>query len=95
MDAAIARTLEVPKTLRSQREAALAEARAELVHIAEAIRRGVVTPTTKAMLEEAEGRVAALEAAVTGPRQPVRVTSLASSVEQYLSDLRGTVGREH
>ncbi len=46
------------------------------------------------MLEEAEGRVAALEAALAGPRrQPVRVASLASSVEQYLRDLRGTVGR--
>ena len=58
-----ARTLFVPAVERDRRDAEdLAQARVELENIASAIRLGIVTPTTKAMLEDAERRITPFEA---------------------------------
>ncbi|HYM70230.1 MAG TPA: hypothetical protein VEZ44_11585, partial [bacterium] len=63
-----------------------------LVNIADAIRRGVVTSTTRAMLEEAERRVARFESLLGEARRaPNPVVPFAVSVERYLRDLRATV----
>src|SRR5262249_11334633 len=73
-------------------EAALPAARLGLANIAAAIRHGIITPTTRVMLEEAEARVAHLEEAVRDlRRRPAPVVSLESSVTRYLDDLRGTL----
>jgi site-specific DNA recombinase len=94
VDAAIARAMEDPQTGLRRKGAELAVARAELAHIADAIRQGILTTTTRAMLEAAEQRVARLEAEVQqARRRPQTVKSLASSVERYLEDLRAAVGR--
>ena len=74
------------------KEASLQDARRELANIAAAIRQGIITPTTRAMLEEAEERVARLEEAVRDlRRRPASVVSLESSVMRYLDDLRSTL----
>lgn len=74
------------------KEAALRQARQDLENIAAAIRQGILTPTTRAMLGEAEARVTRLEEAVRDlRRRPAPVVSLASSVTRYLDDLRGTL----
>ncbi|MCL6554247.1 MAG: recombinase family protein, partial [Firmicutes bacterium] len=89
VDAAIERELAHTRDGAALRAQALAEARRELDNIAAAIRAGVVTPTTKAMLEDAERRVAALEQAVSeARRRPAPVVSLRSTVERYLHNLR-------
>jgi hypothetical protein len=76
----------------SEQEVALQDARREVAHIATAIRQGILTPTTRTMLEEAEARVARLEQAVRDlKRRPAPVASFASSVRRYLDDLRGTL----
>ncbi len=63
-------------------------------NITNAIRQGIVTPTTKQMLEEAEQRITHLEPALKTPI--VKHNALAilpSVVEGYLKDLRGSLGR--
>lgn len=76
----------------AQREAALRQARQELENIAAAIRAGIVTPTTKTMLEDAERRVATLEQAIRDARQRSAPTvSVRSVIERYLRDLRATL----
>jgi len=53
----------LPAVERDRRDAEdLAQARVELENIASAIRLGIVTPTTKAMLEDAERRITPFEA---------------------------------
>jgi site-specific DNA recombinase len=75
-----------------QRDRTLGQARRELENIASAIRAGIITPTTKTMLEDAERRVAALEqAAHDARRRPAPVVSVQSVVERYLRDLRTTM----
>ena len=75
----------------TQHEAALRQARKELDNIAAAIRQGIITPTTRQMLEETERRVAVLEQAVRDAgRRPSPVVA-KSVVERYLRDLRATV----
>ncbi len=69
-----------------------AQARQRLEHIKGAIAQGIVTQTTKAMLEEAEERVAELEAAFQAPAKP-SVVALPVTVERYLSELR-VLGRD-
>lgn len=60
-----------------------------------AIRKGVVTPTTKAMLEEAEGKVARLEAALNAPDAVLRnISVLPRLVEGHLRDLREVMGKD-
>ena len=79
-------------TVLASKEATLQDARRELANIAAAIRQGILTPTTRALLEEAEARVARLEEAVRDlKRRPAPVVSFASSVRRYLDDLRGTL----
>ncbi len=53
-----------PGAARRKREAELAKARGELENVKNAIRQGILTPTTKAMLAEAERRVGELESAL-------------------------------
>ncbi len=92
VDAALERRLRQGGDVLAQREAALRDARRELANIATAIRQGVLTPTTRAMLEDAERRVAALEQAVSdAKRRPAPVASVQSVVERYLRDLRATL----
>ncbi len=92
VDAALERALTQSTDIAAGREAALREARRELENIANAIRAGIITPTTKSMLEDAERRVAALEQAVRDAhRQPAPVVSVRSVVERYLHNLRATL----
>ncbi len=85
--------LTLPTAERDRRRAEeLAQARVELENIASAIRQGIVMLTTKAMLEDAERRVAALEAALHAPRAtPLPVTALPTVIEGSLRDLRKTL----
>lgn len=55
-------------------------------NIKTAIRRGIVTDTTKAMLEEAEAKIAQLEAGLAqSPDLPAaKVTALPSAIKRYL-----------
>ncbi len=90
----IARRVTPPATARKRQVTELDKARTELENITNAIRQGVLTPTTKQMLEEAERRGAYLEAALKTPT--VKHNALAilpSVVEGYLKDLRGSLGR--
>ncbi len=74
------------------RQVELVRARAELEHVKEAIRQGILTPTTKAMLEETERRVAEGEAAVaTAEKIPTRIAPPSSAINRYLEDLRGAL----
>ncbi len=53
------------------------------------------TPSTKEMLEQAERRVAELEAALqAAPAIKSKVFVLPAVVESYLKDLRGTLARD-
>jgi site-specific DNA recombinase len=90
VDAALKRALDRSTDTAAERETALRQARRELDNIAAAIRAGVITPTTKTMLEDAERRVAALEQAVRNAHRPaVPVVPVRTVVERYLRDLRG------
>jgi hypothetical protein len=90
VDAALKRALDRSTDAAAERETALRQARRELDNIAAAIRAGVITPTTKTMLEDAERRVAALEQAVRNAHRPaVPVVSVRTVVERYLRDLQG------
>ncbi len=78
-----------------RQEAELAKARAQLSNIENAIRQGILTPTTKRMLEDAERRIAELEAVLK--KEAVKrdnVAVLPSVVEKYLRELRGSLNRD-
>jgi len=76
----------------AEREQALAAAPRELENTSSAIRQGILTPTTKAMLEDAERPVAALEQVVQdAKRRPAPVVSVRSVIERYLHDLNATL----
>ncbi len=92
---ALARRADAPGAARKRQEAELAKAQAELENIKTAIRRGILTPTTRAMLEEAEKHVGELEAALkVSATKRGDVAVLPSVVERYLKDLRGSLGRD-
>jgi hypothetical protein len=91
---ALARRADPPTAARKRKEAELANVRTELESIKEAIRRGILTESTRVMLIEAERRVAALEAALESPATRSKVAILPSVVEMYLRDLRGSLGRD-
>lgn len=76
--------------LRKKRRAELAQARKELENIQAAIRQGILTPTTRTMLTEAEERIARLEAAIQTPTQKSKIAYLPGVVEACLRDLKGT-----
>ncbi len=79
---------------RRQRERDLAQARRELENVLAAIRAGLMTPATKALLEGCEQRVAELEATLTIPEVMPRLNMLPERVESYLRDLRGTLNTD-
>jgi hypothetical protein len=92
---ALARRALPRATARKNKEADLARARSELENVKTAIRQGILTPTTKVMLEEAETRVNDLESALRASAATRRdVVVLPSVVEGYLKDLRGSLGRD-
>lgn len=76
--------------LRKKRQAELSQARKELENIQTAIRQGILTPTTRAMLAETEERIARLEAALQAPAQKSKIAYLPGVVEACLRDLKGT-----
>jgi site-specific DNA recombinase len=81
-----------PDEIMRLRQSELTRALGELEHVKEAIRQGILTPTTKAMLEEAERRVAECEASLAAARQmPVKIQPPSSSINRYLEDLRGAL----
>ncbi len=59
---ALARRADPPSDYRKRKQAELAKARVQLENIKAAILEGIRTPSTKEMLEQAERRVAELEA---------------------------------
>jgi hypothetical protein len=91
---ALVRKTMPPDALPKQKQAELDQARTELANIEKAILLGVVTATTKRMLEGAERRVAALEAGRRTASRP-KVVDLSSVVTRYMTDLRATFGRDN
>jgi hypothetical protein len=75
-------------------ETNLAQARAELGNVTAAIRQGIITPTTRAMLEDAEARVTRLEASLADlPDLPTKAAAVIPTViAAYLKDLRRVLG---
>ena len=77
---------QAPEETARLRQGELARARAELEHVKEAIRQGILTPTTKTMLEEAERRVAECEAAVAAAQKmPAKIEPPSTSIGRYCS----------
>ena len=71
----------------------LEQARQDLENIKSAIRQGLITATTKAMLEETEARVARGEAAVREADLPDgKLAVLPKLIEHRLRDLQSVVG---
>ncbi len=91
---ALRRKAEPHDTARECVRTELAQARLEMANIQTAIRQGILTPTTRSMLEEQERRIEELETALQTSAQPRKVIALPSVVEDYLGDLRGTLGRD-
>ena len=83
-----------PGSQRKKVESALSQARQRLEHIKEAIAQGIITPTTKAMLQETEERVAELEAALQAPAKPA-VAALPVTVKRYLRELKQVLNRDN
>lgn len=95
VERAIAELRAAPDERRQVVEAELARARTELTHIANAIRQGIVTPTTRTMLEQAERRIAKLEADLRAPPlEPPALPPLKEAVEGYLQNLRETMATD-
>jgi hypothetical protein len=80
-----------PEGSEQKQQAELAKVRTELENIKSAIRQGVITPTTKAMLEEAENRVADLEALHRIPATSKNIAYLPNAVEAVSARLKGDV----
>ncbi len=91
----VARVAELTGGIRAaqrHRDAELERARAELANIEAAIRQSVVTATTRRMLEDAEAKIARLEAEASRP--VARVVPLPSVVEQMFRDLQATLSTD-
>jgi hypothetical protein len=71
--------------------AELIRAQTEIQNVKAAILQGILTPTTRELLETCERRVAELEAALRTPAKPVKAVSLAGAIATYLSDLQRTM----
>ncbi len=77
----------------AQRE--LKAAREELEHIKDAIRQGIISPTTRSMLAEAEVKIARLEAALRVPDVLAhRVSVLPQLVEHHIRNLHHVMAKE-
>ncbi len=78
-------------------ETELRDAEKELENIKIAIRRGIITDTTKAMLEDAERKVQTTRAKMTVAAQPemaASVRALPFLIDTYLKDLRSVLYRD-
>ncbi len=85
MNEALTRRADPPGVDRKRREAELAKAERELENIKKAIRQGILTPTTRTMLEEAEKRVGEVESTLkASAAKRGEVAVLPSVVEGYL-----------
>lgn len=85
----LTRQMEAPEDQRQRVKTDLARARVELEHIADAIRAGIITPTTLTILEAAERLVADHEAALRAlPTVRPALPPIEDTVRDYLSDLR-------
>ncbi len=72
----------------------LDRARQEMENIKSAIKQGLITPTTKAMLEEAEASIARLEAALNASQDRLRnITALPRLIGEYLNRLHRVMGK--
>ena len=91
VDAALRRLVVAPDTPRERLAADLARAHVELDNVKAAILQGIVTPTTREMLEACERRVADLEKTLRTPPPPAKPVSLAAVVSTYLADLRAVL----
>jgi hypothetical protein len=79
---------------RKRKQVELDEAQRQLENIKQAIRQGILTDTTKQMLEEAEQKVREVEVALRSPSPAQKVATLPSVVEgRYLKDLRESLNR--
>jgi site-specific DNA recombinase len=85
---------EPPDEARSRKQAELDQARRELENIQVAIRRGLDTKTTKAMLVDQERKIEELEAALQTAPASQPIVALPTTVERYLKDLRETLGND-
>lgn len=91
----IAELRAAPDERRQVAEAELARAQTELMHITNAIKQGIVTSTTRRLLEQAERRIAELEADLRAlPLEPPALPPLSESVESYLQNLRQTMATD-
>jgi len=73
----------------------LARANQELDNIKSAIRQGLITSATKAMLEEAEASVTRLEAALHASESKVGdVAALSRRIGEYLNSLHQVMGKD-
>ncbi len=73
----------------------LDRARQELENIKSAIRQGLITPTTKVMLEEAEASVTRLEAVPHASERKVgNIVALPRRIGEYLNNLHQVMGKD-
>ena len=94
VNSALQQAVQQAPSIAAQQEAALRQARQELENIAAAIKQGIITPTTRQILEDAERRVSMLEHAVCQPvRIPARLISVRTVVERYLRNLRAILDK--
>lgn len=91
---ALARLTVRPDAARQRLQSELDEARAKLENVKAAILEGIRTPTTKSMLDEWEQKAARLEAALALITTREKITIHPATVERYLRDLKGTLGRD-
>ena len=94
VDAALRRLSATQPNPRDRLQAELAHARAQLYNVKQAILQGILTPTTREMLETCERRVADLEAELRTPPKRTAPMALDSIVQTYLGDLRATLGTD-
>jgi hypothetical protein len=92
VDVALRRLAAAQASPRVLLQADLAKARVQLDNVKQAILQGILTPTTRDLLETCERRVDDLEVQLrTPPKLPTPV-ALASLVQGYLGDLRAALG---
>ena len=84
-----------PDEAQASLRAELVDARRKLENVQAAILEGARGPTTAAMLQEWEEKVAKLEAALAvNARGKGKIILHPSAVRKHLQDLKGTLGRD-